>query len=114
VDDLEEIIGDLDVPISITLNGCPNSCARTQVADIGFKGQTLTDENGDRIEGFQVHLGGAMGLNPDFGRKLRGHKVKATEVTDYVVRVITNFKNQRHPGEQFRDWALRAEDEALS
>ena len=38
VDDLEETLGDLDVPISITLNGCPNSCARTQVADIGFKG----------------------------------------------------------------------------
>ncbi|MEY8578917.1 nitrite/sulfite reductase [Corynebacteriaceae bacterium 6-324] len=114
VDDLEETLGDLDVPISITLNGCPNSCARTQVADIGFKGQTLTDEDGNRIEGFQVHLGGAMGLNADFGKKLRGHKVKATEVTEYVTRVVTNFKDQREPGEQFRDWILRAADEDLS
>lgn len=114
MDDLEETLGDLDVPISITLNGCPNSCARTQVADIGFKGQTLTDEDGNRIEGFQVHLGGAMGLNADFGKKLRGHKVKATEVTEYVTRVVTNFKDQRQPGEQFRDWILRADDEDLS
>src|SRR5699024_12253940 len=96
VDELEEIIGDLDVPISITLNVCPNSCARTQVADIGVKRQTLTDENGDRIEGFQVHLGGAKGLNPDFGRILRDHMVKDTAHIHYMVLVLTNFKNQRH------------------
>src|SRR5699024_8882520 len=111
VDDLEEVIGDLDVPISITLNGCPNSCARTHVADIDLKSQTLTNDDGNRIEGFQDDLGGAMGPDPECRRNLRGHKDKGTEVTEYVTRVLTNFKNQRHPGEQVRDWALRAEDE---
>lgn len=115
VDELEERIGDLDVPISIALNGCPNSCARTQVADIGFKGQTVTTPEGDRVEGFQVHLGGALGLGEEhFGRKLRGHKVIADEVGDYVTRVVSNFQANRNPGEQFRDWALRADEELLS
>ena len=113
VDELEERIGDIDVPVRIALNGCPNSCARTQVADIGFKGQTVTDEDGNRVEGFQVHLGGSMNLNANFGRKLRGHKVLADEVGDYVTRVVENFRDQRLDGETFQEWVQRAEEEDL-
>lgn len=114
VDELEERLTDLDVPIKIALNGCPNSCARTQVSDIGFKGQTVTDADGNRVEGFQVHLGGSMNVDPNFGRKLKGHKVIADQVGNYVTRVVSNFKEQRHEGEQFREWVQRAAEEDLS
>lgn len=113
VDDLENRLGDLDVPLRISLNGCPNSCARTQVADIGLKGQLVTDSEGNKVEGFQVHLGGALGFDPDFGRKLRGHKVTSAELGDYVVRVVEKYKQQRQPDEQFREWVLRAAEEDL-
>ena len=113
VDQLEETLGDLDVPLSISLNGCPNACARSQIADIGLKGQIVTDDAGNRVEGFQVHLGGALGFSPDFGRKLRGHKVIADEVGDYIIRLARNFQQQREPGEQFRSWVLRAAEEDL-
>ena len=112
-DQLEERLGDLDVPLKISLNGCPNSCARTQVADIGLKGQIVTDDNGNRVEGFQVHLGGAVGMHPDWGKKLRGHKVTSAELDDYVVRVVEHYKEQRAEGEQFRDWVLRADEAVL-
>ncbi|AGP29996.1 nitrite/sulfite reductase [Corynebacterium terpenotabidum] len=112
-DQLEERLGDLDVPLKISLNGCPNSCARTQVADIGLKGQIVTDDDGNRVEGFQVHLGGALGMHPDFGKKLRGHKVTSAELDDYIVRVVEHYKDQRADGEQFRDWVLRADEEVL-
>lgn len=112
-DQLEERLGDLDVPLKISLNGCPNACARTQVADIGLKGQIVTDDDGNRVEGFQVHLGGAVGMHPDFGKKLRGHKVTSAGLDDYVVRVVENYKEQRHDGEQFRDWVLRADEAVL-
>jgi sulfite reductase (ferredoxin) len=112
-DQLEERLGDLDVPLKISLNGCPNSCARTQVADIGLKGQIVTDDDGNRVEGFQVHLGGAVGMHPDFGKKLRGHKVTSAELDDYIVRVVENYKDQRDEGEQFRDWVLRADEAVL-
>ncbi len=112
-DQLEERLGDLDVPLKISLNGCPNSCARTQVADIGLKGQIVTDDDGNRVEGFQVHLGGAIGMHPDFGKKLRGHKVTSAELDDYVVRVVEHYKEQRNDGEQFRDWVLRADEAVL-
>ncbi|WIM70791.1 nitrite/sulfite reductase [Corynebacterium suedekumii] len=113
VDELEERIGDIDVPVRIALNGCPNSCARTQVADIGFKGQTVTDADGNRVEGFQVHLGGSMNVGANFGRKVKGHKVIADEVGDYVVRVVSHFQQQRTEGETFQEWIQRADEEDL-
>lgn len=113
VDELEERIGDLDTPISIALNGCPNSCARTQIADIGLKGQIVVDDNDNRVEGFQVHLGGTLGMDANFGRKLRGHKVTSAELGDYVERLVSNFKEQREDGELFRQWLVRATDEDL-
>ncbi|MCO1656645.1 nitrite/sulfite reductase [Pseudonocardia humida] len=115
VDDLEKRLADLhpDVPISIHLNGCPNSCARTQVADIGLKGQIVTDAAGDQVEGFQVHLGGGLGLDAGFGRKLRGLKVTSAELGEYVDRVVRRFVEQRTEGERFAQWVLRADEADL-
>ena len=112
-DELEERFGDLDSPITISLNGCPNACARHHVSDIGLKGQTVTNADGERVEGFQVHLGGAVGEGANFGRKLRGHKVASTELTDYVTRVVQNYVDNREEGELFRDYLLRADEEQL-
>ena len=121
VPDLEKRLADLntalDVPVTVHLNGCPNSCARIQVADIGFKGQMIDDGGDDGqggpVEGFQVHLGGSLGLDSGFGRKLRQHKVASTELGDYIERVIRNFIAQRNEGERFAEWAVRADEEAL-
>ena len=120
VDELEDRFGDIDSPITITLNGCPNSCARTQVSDMGFKGQMVDDGNGNKVEGFQVHLGGTVTREtPDgkqeanFGRKIRGHKVLSSELGEYVSRVVGNFVDKRNEGEIFRDWVLRADEEDL-
>ena len=92
---------------------CPNSCARIQVADIGFKGQVVEDGEGGHTEGFQVHLGGSLGQDSNFGRKLRQHKVTAAELGDYIERVVRNFVKQRAGGERFAQWALRAEEADL-
>lgn len=115
VDDLEKRLADVHpgVPISIHLNGCPNSCARTQVADIGLKGQIVTDSDGNQVEGFQVHLGGGLGLDAGFGRKLRGLKVTSAELGDYVDRVVRRYVEQRTEGERFAQWVIRAEEDAL-
>jgi sulfite reductase (ferredoxin) len=109
---LEDLNAQLDVPITMNLNGCPNSCARIQVADIGFKGQMVDDGDGP-VEGFQVHLGGSLGLDSGFGRKLRQHKVLSTELGDYIERVVRNFVKQREAGERFAQWAIRADEADL-
>lgn len=110
---LADINAQLDVPITININGCPNSCGRSQIADIGFKGQLVDDGDGNQVEGFQVHLGGSLGFDSAFGRKLRQHKVTSLELGDYIERVVRNFVKNRNDGERFAQWAVRADDADL-
>ncbi len=108
---------DLPAPISLHVNGCPNSCARIQTADIGLKGQLLPDGNGGQTPGFQVHLGGGLASNdraePGLGRTIRGLKVTTTDLPDYVERLVLRFLKDRENEETFAEWAHRADEEAL-
>jgi len=106
--ELDRRLPGFDTPISINVNGCPNSCARFQIADIGLKGSIV-----DGGEGFQVHLGGSLGNDPAFGRKLRGLKVTADGLADYVERILRNYLADRADGEQFATWARRADEGLL-
>ncbi|MET1006273.1 MAG: nitrite/sulfite reductase, partial [Propionibacteriaceae bacterium] len=114
VNELEKRLGALDSPITVNINGCPNSCARIQVADIGLKGQLVQGPNGDQVEGFQVHLGGGLGLDAGFGRKLRGHKVTADELPDYVEKLARAFVDGREQSERFAQWVARADESVLA
>ncbi|MFD8081853.1 nitrite/sulfite reductase [Kitasatospora sp. NPDC059722] len=114
IDELEERLPEFAEPLTININGCPNACARIQVADIGLKGQLVTDEHGDQVEGYQVHLGGALGLEAGFGRKVRGLKVTSAGLPDYVERLLTRYQADRTEGERFAQWTARATEEQLS
>ena len=107
--ELDRRLPGFDTPITLNVNGCPNSCARFQLADIGFKGSIV-----DGGEGFQVHLGGSLGTDPSFGRKLRGLKVSADALPDYVERLLRNYLADRADGEQFARWVRRADDGLLT
>ena len=113
VAELEDRLPDFEHPLQINVNGCPNSCARFQVADIGFKGSLVTNDEGETVEGFQVHLGGVLAADAKTGRKLRGHKVLADEMPDYVERVTNAYEADRESDESFSDWAQRADEELL-
>lgn len=118
---LEERLADLAdrLPERLTLhvNGCPNSCARIQTADIGLKGQLLPDDDGGQTPGFQVHLGGGLAsvdrAEAGLGRSVRGLKVRADGLVDYVERLVRRYDEQREPGETFARWAHRVDEEAL-
>ncbi|MBB2946188.1 sulfite reductase (ferredoxin) [Actinoplanes lutulentus] len=114
---LEERLKDFDADLSIHINGCPNACARTQVADIGLKGQLVMNARGEQVEGFQIHLGGALGMakgeTAGFGRKVRGLKATAEELPEYVERVARHYLDGRTDGETFAKWVLRADEELL-
>jgi sulfite reductase (ferredoxin) len=60
-----------------------------------------------------VHLGGGLGLESRFGKKLRAHKVTSAGLDDYISNVVQAFLDQRQAGERFADWVLRADDAAL-
>ncbi len=117
--ELEKRLAGIDVPqpISLHVNGCPNSCARIQTADIGLKGQLLPDGKGGQEPGFQVHLGGGLASQgrdeAGLGRTIRGLKVTAADLPDYVERLVLRFIADRENDETFATWAHRAEEEAL-
>jgi sulfite reductase (ferredoxin) len=118
ITELERRLPGFDTPVTINVNGCPNSCARIQTADIGLKGSLVTGPDGTQVEGFQVHLGGSLnggdGSGSGFGRKLRGLKTTAEELPDYVERVLRRFEAAREPGESFAAWTVRATEEELT
>ena len=113
VEELESRLPDFDVPFTIHVNGCPNACARTQVADVGLKGMVQSDADGNLTEIFQVHLGGELGASPQVARKTRALKVAAEDLPDYIERLARTFLAQREGDEPFASWAHRADEDDL-
>ncbi|MBW4094159.1 MAG: nitrite/sulfite reductase [Acidobacteria bacterium] len=109
--------GELVNPISLHINGCPNSCARIQTADIGLKGMMLPTPDGDPTPGFQIHLGGGLAdyqrEEAGLGRTIRGLKVTVDELPDYVERVVRAYVAGRAEGQTFAQWAHAAEEGIL-
>lgn len=113
---LADVTAQIDTPVTLNVNGCPNSCARIQVADIGLKGQIVTVD-GEQEAGFQVHLGGGLASadrdEAGLGRTVRGLKVTATDLPDLVERLVRRWLDQRESGETFSSWAHRVDEEEL-
>jgi len=114
-EDLERRLPDFDEPIRINVNGCPNSCARYQLADIGFMGVLVTErDDGERLEGFNVHLGGHLGEPHAFGRKVRGVRLRADELSSFAERIVRLYGAQRNGHPSFGAWINSLDDKQLN
>ena len=116
---LEERLPDHADEVRINVNGCPNSCARYQTADIGLMGCLVaekiwtTDHDGNQIEerrkveAFLVHLGGHLGVDRAFGKKVRGVKILASEIGPYIETLVRRYLAQRADGETYAAFVNR-------
>jgi sulfite reductase (ferredoxin) len=116
---LETRMPDFDEPIRMNVNGCPNSCARYQLADIGFMGVLVTEKvngNGEmeKLEGFNVHLGGHLGEPRAFGRKVKGLRLRADELASFAERVIRVYEAQRNGQRSFGEWVNSLDGKAVN
>jgi sulfite reductase (ferredoxin) len=123
---LERRLPGFEDDIRINVNGCPNSCARYQTADIGLMGcqipqrTWITDGHGEqvrevrKVEGFLVHLGGHLGRDLSFGRKVKGVKVPASEIGPYVETLIRRYRRDRREAETFASYVARLSDSELA
>jgi sulfite reductase (ferredoxin) len=110
--ELEHRLPDFDEDIRIHVNGCPNSCARFQVADIGLMSALQPRPDGTKSDAFLVHLGGTMGADAAFGRKVKGVKIYAEDAADYVETLLTRYTRRKRNGDTFTSFVngLSAED----
>ena len=112
VTELEQRFPDLDTPITINVNGCPNACARTQVADIGLKGMLVLDDDGNQVEGFQVHLGGALGLHDELRQEAarpQGHQRRPRRLRHHGRRQLP--RTTARTARRFAAWVARADED---
>jgi sulfite reductase (ferredoxin) len=108
--ELEERMPGFDEQVRIHVNGCPNSCARFQLADIGLLGAVQPRPDGTRSESFLVHLGGGDG----FARKVRGVRVFAEDAADYVEALLRRYRARRRGHASFRDFVRSLSDEQIA
>ncbi|HEU4487882.1 MAG TPA: hypothetical protein VFS38_01190, partial [Actinomycetota bacterium] len=116
---LERAMPSFDYDIRINVNGCPNSCARYQIADIGLMGCQITEKihNGSsnsgtrKVEAFLVHLGGHLGRERSFGRKVKGVKILASEAGPYIETLVRRFRAARAGDESFACFVNRLSEE---
>ncbi len=113
IEELETRLPGLADQVRINLNGCPNSCARFKLADIGLQGALVPGSDGDRVEGFLVQLGGHLGGDYRFGKKVSRARVRAQDLPDFIERLIRSWLEDRDEGEDFSSWVHRQPDADL-
>lgn len=89
-DHLEKTFPDFDEPVSISVNGCPNSCAHPHIVDIGLMGCKLKVD-GETVTGFELLLGGDLkGEQSHFGVKT-GIKFASSQACEEVEKLIASY-----------------------
>jgi sulfite reductase beta subunit-like hemoprotein len=94
----------------IHVSGCPHSCAKHQVADIGLSG-ALVDVDGVRNEGYVLYLGGnarERRLGTVYPRRLARR-----EVAGAVEALLLRYERDGLPGERFSQTVARLGAPAL-
>jgi dissimilatory sulfite reductase (desulfoviridin) alpha/beta subunit len=81
---------DLPHKFKIVISGCPNSCTRAQVSEIGLHGAVDVKHPEKRI-GYAVYLGGCGGRTPRVGFKLN-RILTEDEVLSLIKKVVRFYK----------------------
>ena len=108
---LDETFPEFDTPIRMHVNGCPNSCGQQQIAEIGLAG-SLVRIDGKMTDAFDVSIGGGLGVNAAFNRKVF-QKIPGDKVQYTIEAIVRHYLENREAGESFRDYANRVSDEEL-
>lgn len=98
-----EEAGHGDAGVVIRMSGCPNNCSRPRSAEIGIVGA-----GADR---YLLYVGGAH--NGTRLCELLAEKLKGEELSVIISELLSLWKAERIPGEEFGDWSARVGAEAL-
>lgn len=102
---LNDMFPNFDEKVSLSLNGCPNSCGHPDIVDIGLVGTKFKDENGQSIKGFELVLGGNLeGSRSTLGKKMK-LKIAPQDINHTVANIISAYlkSSKKHFGAFIRD-----------
>ncbi|MEF8781634.1 MAG: ferredoxin--nitrite reductase [Haloarculaceae archaeon] len=138
LDERIETPDDLDV-VRMHMSGCSASCAQPQIADIGFRGETVqiddgalraseesggekseprdtegtaNEEGDDIVEGMDFGLGGSLGTDNEFLDWVET-AVPASAVIPAIEQLFEAYVDERHEGERFYEWSRRVGNDRL-
>jgi precorrin-3B synthase len=114
IEHLERRVGDIAGSLRINLNGCPNACAQYQVADIGLQGGIARLPDGRRVQGFILHIGGRLGEDAGFGRRVASKAMPADDARYAVERIVRAYAAERPADGTFAAWAAEQSDGRLA
>lgn len=109
---LEKSLPELDEPLRINLNGCPNSCGQHHIGDIGLQG-CLLKQDGRQVEGYDIFLGGRLGHDAKFVRPI-WRKVPAGDVALAIENLLVGYLGARDEEEDFPTFVDRHSDDELA
>lgn len=94
----------------IHVSGCPHSCAKHQVADIGLAG-SMTEFDGQRVEAFAVNIGG----NARERRlaEVYPKKVPRPQVVNVMRALLAEYEEHALEGERFSETVARVGKEVF-
>ncbi|SFV58209.1 Ferredoxin--nitrite reductase [hydrothermal vent metagenome] len=95
-----------DGMVRMNWSACPKGCGVHGIADIGFEGCKAKDENGNRVDGVHLFIGGKLTREAREGRILH-RALPITEAKYHVKYLLEAYVKFRGKGETFESFEER-------
>ncbi len=107
-----ELKVELDQPINIHLTGCHHSCAQHYIGDIGLMGTPVKLPSGEKVEGYNVVLGGGVDDTQAIAREaFKG--IPFIDIPPLIEALLKIYLANRELGETFAQYTRREKIEEL-
>ncbi len=108
--DLEKRFPNFKENVMIAISGCNNACSHPQIADIGLIGCKVKDEDGNRIEGYEIHYGGNLkGERDSVLAKPTRIKIAANKVSEFISDLIIQYQDNPKNSSSFKEYISKIE-----
>jgi len=92
--------------VRMNWSACPKGCGVHGIADIGFEGCKAKDDEGNRVDGVHIFMGGKITRDAVEARML--HKtLPITEAKHHVKYLLQTYATLKHRGETFETFEER-------
>lgn len=95
-----------DAKVRMYWSACPKGCGIHGVADIGFEGCKAKDEEGNKVDGVHIFIGGKATQEAKEARQLY-KAIPLTEAKYKVKKLMEYYRDERKSGESFEAFDSR-------